>query len=162
MTRTTSVVLLGTSILLLTFSGLAYAGCKHFDGPFSSVLVPPPACTSPIGLCTHGHLSGDLEATYDFTFASLAPAGDPSDPTKFFYTGTSIVTTSKGVITTADTGVISGAGPINPFVTTAQVAGGTHRYKNASGAFVATGELNGPTGVAVGTYTATICHGNGD
>ena len=140
------------------------AGCKQYAGPFSSVLVPPPACTSPIGLCTHGQLSGDLQAAYDFTFATLAPAGDPNDPTKFFYTGTSIVTTNKGIIHTTDTGVISGvnATVIDPFVTTAQLAGGTHRYKNASGVFVATGELNVLTGEAAGTYTATICHGEGD
>ncbi|HEY3230397.1 MAG TPA: hypothetical protein VGJ87_14340 [Roseiflexaceae bacterium] len=39
------------------------------------------ACTSPISLCTHGTLSGDLPGSYDAVFDSLQPAGDPNDPT---------------------------------------------------------------------------------
>ena len=45
------------------------------------------------------------------------------------------------------------------FVTTAEFIEGTHRYKNATGIFVATGELNFITGEAVGTYSLQVCHG---
>ena len=64
--------------------------CRNFSGPFSSTLVPPPTCTSPIGLCTHEILTGDFPATYDFTFETLANAGDVSDPTKFLYWGAAL------------------------------------------------------------------------
>src|SRR5215471_9017849 len=68
-------------------------GCRHFDGPFASTTVPPPDCKSPVGLCTHGLLDGDMHATYDFTAQTIAP--DPNDPTALRLTGTSVVTTKN-------------------------------------------------------------------
>jgi hypothetical protein len=137
--------------------------CRFFDGPFSSVLVSPSMCASPVGLCTHGQLRGDFPAIYDFTFATLQPANDPSDPTEYVYTGHSVVTTSRGVIQTNDSGVIHlvTSGP-SPFVTTASIATGTERYVGATGVFVATGSLNMATGESVGTYVADVCGSRDD
>ena len=139
-------------------------GCRFFDGPFSSVLVPPPTCTSPVGLCTHGQLQGDFPATYDFTFSTLQSANDPTDPTEFVYTGHSTVTTDRGVIHTNDSGVIHipANGAPAPFVTTAVVATGTGRYANATGVFVAQGNVDFSTGNAVGDYIAQVCRGDHD
>jgi hypothetical protein len=136
------------------------ARCRFFEGPFGSMTVPVPPCTSPVGLCTHGMLRGDFPARYDFTFATLQPANDPTDPTEFVYTGHSVVTTTRGVMHTNDSGVIhipAGGGPA-PFVTTASVADGTERYADATGVFVATGDLDFATGDAVGNFIAHICH----
>src|ERR1700710_2072436 len=66
------------------------AACVAYFGPFSSQTGDP--CASPIGLCTHGTLEGEFPAQYDFTFATLESADAPSDPTKFVYTGNSVVT----------------------------------------------------------------------
>jgi hypothetical protein len=126
-------------------------GCKTFSGPFTSVTVGAP----PTG--TLGHLGGELDAKYEFTFTSMVPTADPS---VLLYTGVSTITTSKGVIYTDDTGILQFTGPTSAvFVTTATITGGTRRYKNASGVFVAPGALDFITGQAVGTYTAEICHG---
>jgi hypothetical protein len=128
-------------------------GCKTYSGPFTSVTVGAP----PTG--TLGHLGGALDAKYEFTFTSMVPT---ADPTVLLYTGVSTITTSKGVIYTDDTGVLTFTGPTTAkFITTAQITGGTLRYKNASGVFVAPGALDFVTGQAVGSYTAEICHGNG-
>ena len=54
--------------------------CRAIDGPFTSTLVPPPTCASPVGLCTHGVLTGDFPGTYDFTFKTLFPVPDPAHP----------------------------------------------------------------------------------
>jgi hypothetical protein len=134
-------------------------GCGFVDGPFHSSLVPPPTCTSPVGLCTHGELQGDFPAVYDFTFATLQSANDPSDPTEFVYTGHSTLTTPHGTISTNDSGVIHMMGPTaaSPFVTTASVASGTERFENTTGVFVASGSLDTTTGDSVGTYFARVC-----
>jgi hypothetical protein len=132
-------------------------GGEFFQGPFESDTVPPPTCTSPVGLCTHGTLSGSFPADYDFTFATLQSAGDPTDPTEFVYTGHSTVTTPAGVMHTNDSGMIHiPATGLAPFVTTANIAVGTGVYVGATGAFVATGNLDFSTGHAVGSFFARI------
>ncbi len=138
--------------------------CAFFQGPFSSNTVPPPTCTSPIGLCTHGVLGGAFPAQYDFTFSTLQSAGDPTDPTELVYTGHSTVTTAHGVMHTNDSGVIhipAGGAPA-PFVTTASIADGTERYTGATGVFVGSGNLDFATGAAVGSFIAQICRSHGD
>lgn len=133
------------------------AKCRHFDGPFVSVTVAPPECKSPVGLCTHGILSGDMDATYDFTVETIAP--DPNDPTALDLTGTSVITTKNGQMFTNDVSILRPTGPFtpSPFVTTAVVQSGTHHWKHTSGKFVASGNLILATGQSVGSYTADLC-----
>ena len=140
--------------------------CTAFYGPFNSNTGEP--CDSPIGLCTHGMLEGEFEATYDATFLTMESANDPSDPSKFVYTGTSVVAAldGSGVIYTEDTGIIHIPQDNSPasFVTKAIVSSGTKSYKDSSGGFVAAGSLLFSTGAAVGTYSAVLCEperGNG-
>lgn len=136
-------------------------GCQELTGDFTSTVVPPPECASPVGICTHGVLTGDVEGTYDFVITEFICGADPGNPSLCTYKGDSVVTTAKGSITTADTGVMDIANPLAvPFVTTAESIAGTNRYRNAESVFVATGELNFITGEAVGTYTLQVCHGN--
>lgn len=136
-----------------------HATCVAFAGPFTSVAGEP--CTSPIGMCTHGTLVGDFPSLYDFTFQTLQSANDPKDPTKFVYTGNSVVTATdgSGVMYTNDTGVIHipTDGSAAPFVTKAIVDHGTHKYKHTVGGFVASGSLTFETGNAVGNYSAVLC-----
>lgn len=134
--------------------------CRDLAGPFSSVTVPVPPCTSPVGLCTHGVLGGPMEdASYDFTVYTLTP--DPNDPSIVVATGKSIVTTKNGQMFTDDVSVLqfSGPSPTDPvsFVTTATINSGTEHWKNSSGQFVAAGVLVLATGQAVGNYTANLC-----
>lgn len=167
-------LLIGAAAFTLVLAGSARADaddhegntCRDYSGPFSSTLVPPPTCTSPIGLCTHGILGGSFPADYDFTFETLTWAGDPNDPTKFVYSGHSIITPKKGpgIMNSADTGVIHipTDGSPAPFVTTAVVASGTKNWSHVSGQFVASGNLDFSTGDAIGSFTATLCRGHGD
>ncbi|MEY4511299.1 MAG: hypothetical protein RLZZ450_3421 [Pseudomonadota bacterium] len=133
--------------------------CAAFYGPFSSNTGEP--CASPIGLCTHGLLDGEFEATYDATFLTLESANDASDPSKFVYTGTSVVAAldGSGVIYTEDTGVIHIPQDNSPaqFVTKAIVTEGTKDYKKTSGGFVAQGALSFSTGSAEGSFSAVLC-----
>src|SRR5437773_4176599 len=87
---------LAASLVLLPTPARADRDCRAVDGPFTSTLVPPPTCQSPVGLCTHGILTDDLRATYDFTFATLVPAPDANHPDRYFYTGKSVITANDG------------------------------------------------------------------
>jgi hypothetical protein len=160
----------GAALLsLMTVTSIVHAddgegakACQHFDGPFSSVTVAPPECTSPVGLCTHGLLTGEFVGTYDFTVETLTP--DPSDPTTLVLTGHSVVTTKNGQMFTDDVSILHNMGPTtpSPFVTTAVVGSGTHHWRATSGQFVATGSLVLATGQATGSYTADLCRDRGE
>ena len=135
-------------------------GCQQYTGPFTSNLVPPPGCTSPIGVCTIGQLMGKVSGLYEFEMLTLTCGPDLDDPCT--YTGVSTVTTDKGIVETLDTGVLTFV-PFapTPFTTTAEFVDdtGTRRYRNADGAFVASGEIDFGTGAASGEYSLEICHG---
>jgi hypothetical protein len=131
--------------------------CHAFYGPFTSVVVLPPDCTSPVGLCTHGILTGEFPATYDFT--ALTQTTDANDPNVVTLTGKSIVTTSRGVIYTDDVSVINFA--TGDFVTKALVHR-TNLRQAKSGGFIAAGNLDPATGQASGNYSAILCSREGD
>jgi hypothetical protein len=130
--------------------------CKSVEGDFTSVVVP---CADPAAIvCTLGKLSGDLKATYEFTMDSIMPGPNGT----LLYTGYSVITTKAGTLYSIDTGVMypaeTDAQGRTPFVTTAYITDGTHKYKHVNGGeIVATGRLNFATGEASGTYVGEIC-----
>jgi len=124
--------------------------CTRVSGPFSA--VPPATCASPVGICTHGRLTGGLSATYDFvadTQTVLPPAAE--------LTGHSTITFDKGgaVLLGQDTSTLSLL--TGDFTTTVHIVGGTHQYKRGSGTIVAVGVFDFATGATAGIYTGTIC-----
>jgi hypothetical protein len=135
----------------LALSGAAHAkDCADVSGPFSA--VPPASCASPVGICTHGQLTGGLTATYDF----VADTQTVVFPTANL-TGHSTITTNKGGALllgqdTSSLSLVTGA-----FTTTVHIVGGTQKYKKASGTIVAVGVFDFTTGATRGTYTGTVC-----
>ena len=122
--------------------------CKAVSGSFSA--VPPVTCVSPVGICTHGTLTGGLDATYDFVADTRSDAFPIAS-----LTGHSTITTDKGVLTGQDTStldVTTGA-----FTTTVDIVGGTGKYEGAEGQIVATGVFDFVTGSTAGTYVGTVC-----
>lgn len=141
----------------LSVPGVVHAkDCTDVSGPFSA--VPPASCESPVGICTHGQLTGGLTATYDF----VADTEIVVFPTATL-TGHSTITIEDGgaVLLGQDTSTLSlltGA-----FTTTVHIVGGTQQYKKGSGTIVAVGVFDFATGATAGTYTGTICkHSEGD
>ena len=151
-------VFLLSTLLLLSAAPLRgdddNAQCHAFYGPFSSVIVPPPDCQSPVGLCTHGTLTGEFPATYDFT--ALTEETDTEHPNSVRLTGMSVVTTSKGVIHTDDVSVLNMV--TGDFVTKA-IVHDSDIAQAQSGGFIAAGNLNLMTGEATGNYSAILCSG---
>ena len=131
---------------LLAITTVALAGeaaearqCQRVDGPFTSTLDSGAGCpNSPIQMCTHGILGGDLEGTYEFSFLT-PPGADPNDPSKITFTGQSIVTFHNGKkqVFGNDSGFMAPRPDgLFDFQTTVHIDGGTHEYSNASGQLV--------------------------
>ncbi len=121
-------------------------GCHDVSGTFTA--IAPAECPSPVGICTHGRLTGGLSATYDFVATGVTADGA--------LTGHSTITLDNGaVIFGSDTSVLGGDGS---FVTTVHIVGGTRQYAHATGALVAPGHFL-PGGATEGTYSGTICLG---
>jgi len=134
-------------------------GCKSFRGDFTA--VAPADCASPVGICTHGTLTGGFPSTYDFVADTLVSTGVPGE---FAYTGHSLITAAHGAqVFGHDSGVLTFLpNGTAPFVTTVQVVGGTRQYEGATGQIVAPGVLDLATGGTVGTYSGTICKAQDD
>jgi hypothetical protein len=133
------------------------ADCVVAEGDFTSFLVFGPECESPVGFCTRGLLTGELEATYDFVMTSSVPSPTPEHPSRVVYTGYSVVQTEDGAMFGEDSGEMWFEGNV-AFMTTVGVVGGDECFEGAAGEIVASGVIDLVTGDAVGTYTSEICN----
>jgi hypothetical protein len=132
-------------------------GCRAVRGGFSSVAVFPPECTSPVGLCTSGRLSGTLQgATYAFTMNSLNAVPEPEAQFVSFFAGISTVTTRSGrVLRGVDTGAMNlmppgteGSGKFSTLLSFIDGGGGFLHIR---------GTLDLATGNAEGDYEGEVC-----
>lgn len=132
-------------------------GCHDVHGKFSSVAVAPPECTSAVGLCTSGQLSGSLNGgTYAFTMNTLNTVPEPEAQFVAFFTGISTVTTRSGtVIRGVDTGAMNlnppGTNESGRFSTLLSFTDG------GSGYLQIRGKLDLMTGNATGDFKGEIC-----
>jgi hypothetical protein len=147
------LAVLAVGLATLAATTAAAKPCKTYTGTFTA--VAPADCASPVGICTHGTLVGGFPSTYDFVADTLVPTDTPGE---FTYTGHSLITARKGTLTGSDSGHLT----MQPdgtatFVTTVKIVGGTGKYEDVTGQFVAPGVLTLATGGTVGSYTAQIC-----
>jgi len=162
-TKRLSIPMAGVAFLLaLSLAGTALAaagGCHDYSGGFTA--VRPDTCASPVGICTDGTLTGSVLSTYDFVADTLVF----TSATTADYTGHSVIRTDQGAeIFGSDSGTLTirPDGVAADFVTTVHVVGGTSQYAHATGEIVAPGVLDLVTGATVGTYSGTICLGEGE
>ena len=158
LTRLAVVAAVTASALALTGTALA-SRCTSVGGSFTGTTYYPPPCLSPIGVCFQLTPLGSFLQTDTFTFQTLLNAGDPSDPTKYVYTGVSAISADGGrTLSGEDTGVMHiDPTELAPFATTIAVTVGTRQYRNATGDIVLTGQLDLSTGLSSGTYTGMVC-----
>jgi len=153
-------MVIAAAVAALALSATALATrCSAVSGSFTGEAFFPPLCLSPLGVCLHLTLLGSYLETDDFTFDTLSTASEPSDPTKYVYTGSSVISVERGrTILGQDTGVIHIAtSDPAPFVTTTGIVGGTRQYSGATGQVVLTGWLGLASGLAWGNYAGTVC-----
>jgi hypothetical protein len=121
------------------------------QGTLASTQVTGSACPSPIGLCTAGTLTGDLEGTFFYTAASLTVL--PDGITGVFL-GTLVITTHSGTITEQDLTTASlVTGALTDIDT---IESGTNRWEGATGVINVQGSFNFATGVGASTYAGTV------
>jgi hypothetical protein len=132
-------------------------GCMSVSGPFSSVAVAPPACTSVVGFCTSGQLGGTLRGgTYEFTMNTMNTVPEAEAQFVSFFTGDSKVTTRSGrVIRGIDTGAMNlmppgeeGSGKFSTLLSFIDGGAGFLHIR---------GSLDLTTGNAEGDYEGEIC-----
>lgn len=133
-------------------------GCFPIRGGFEAVPADPADCTSPVGFCTEGRLTGSLNGSYFFTMDDTMPA-DELLPAINFFTGVSDITTRRGAtIQGIDTGTIdldpTRFGALSSLIT---FTSGTGYLRRATGQIQVQGNLDFASGGTGGRYTGRLC-----
>jgi len=108
---------------------LASADEQQAHGALRSQVLAAPACTSPVGICTAGRLTGTISGDFVFTATSLQPT---STPGVLFYTGEIVVHTSRGDVRCQDAGAFQAAAP-GGVADICTVTGGTGDWAGVAG-----------------------------
>lgn len=133
-------------------------GCFPAIGGFSASPADPSECTSPVGFCTEGRLTGTLSGSYFFTMDTAMPTGTLVDGINFF-TGVSDISTRRGAtIRGIDTGTIdldpTRFGSLASLITFTE---GTGYLSHASGQISVQGSLDFASGETSGFYRGKLC-----
>jgi hypothetical protein len=135
-------------------SGAAVGARTSVSGRFSSVVVAPPTCTSSVGLCTEGTLTGGLKGTFSFTATSLIQTIDTPTTAVLLYTGDLTVRTKDGEFTCKDAGAFRtvAEGAVSSVCT---IVAGTGAYSGVTGTLQFVGNFSSTTGGA-GEYSGSL------
>ncbi len=138
----------------------ADGSCNPVHGTINSVFSPQ-NCTSPVGLCTIGTITGAgaLNGTTTFTALGVAPsAGLPTvEPgANLSYSGQLTIVTADGTLVTRDLGVLDAAHLA--FTEMERPASGTGVFANPGNAvFFISGSIVGNGQGFQGTLSGTVC-----
>ena len=108
---------------------LATESERQVHGHLFSQVLTGPACTSPIGLCTAGRLTGVINGDFVFSATRLEPSDTPGI---LFYTGTIVVQTNRGEVRCQDAGAF-GVNPPGPVVDICTITSGTGDWAGVTG-----------------------------
>lgn len=132
--------------------------CIPVAGRFTSESVPPEECSSPVGFCTRGQLTGALNGTYEFVMDQATQA-DPRVPGITNYSGESVVSTRRGAtLTGVDTGTIDlNAMRDGNFVSLITFHTGTDYLAGAIGQIALRGKIDLEQGTTAGNFRGRLC-----
>ncbi len=151
------ICVLAAGILsLVVVNASADQTCKPVEGHFEAGLVSPPACQSPVGICTAGRVWGGIQGDYQFVMTQAIPSAPTGVPSIFFFTGKSTIALKSGdQLLGTDTGSIDFA--LGGFASLITFGGGTGAMSSATGQIRLRGELNAQAGTTSGDYVGTLC-----
>lgn len=153
--RNRAVAALSAAAVLALVSGSAQAepDCTTASGKVRLAPVSGAECTSPVGMCFAGELTGGLNGTAFTTATSITPTVDTPQTSVVLFTADSVVTTHRGTLDLKETVLLQTEG--GEFSELSMVVGGTGRWEDADGVFRVDGNFDGST--VTGRYQAEIC-----
>lgn len=138
------------AVIIVVLVGLVSAdqvasAASRATGNFSSSVLPAAECTSAIGICTRGTLTGGLKGEFSFVGTSLMPSADTPTTGVVFYTGDLTLTTKDGELRCKDAGALltTGAGAVSSVCV---IVGGTGGFAGATGTIQFTGTFTSASG----------------
>ncbi len=147
-----SVIAGAVAAILLV--GTAGAGSDSISGNFSSQQVSGPSCTSPVGLCTQGALTGGLKSTFTFVATSLTATADTPTTGVLQYTGDITMQAKSGSLLCKDSGAFQTTG-MGAVSSVCAIVSGTGSFAGASGVIQFVGTFTAASG-GQGDYRGTI------
>jgi hypothetical protein len=119
----------------------------EISGESSSERVTGSDCSSPVGLCTKGRMSGTISGDYRSVATELTPS---SVPGMLYVRATTVITTSGGELTVEEHALVnSSPDGFGEHTSLGQVVGGTGRWEGASGFLHAVGDSASGSNVSV-------------
>jgi len=134
--------------------------CKRVEGYLEETLVPPPTCTSPVGLCTVARMFGHLKGRARFTATDFIPSADSPTTAVIFVIGDTIVADAKfedkrGTLIVKNAAAYRTVGN-GDLVDNQTIVGGTDDFAGASGSLRLSGHFLAETG-GVSRFEGTVC-----
>lgn len=131
--------------------------CKKVKGHYTEHLVPPPTCTSPVGLCVAGEYEGDVRGEFFGSVISLTP---PSPEGVSLFTTSSVIHAridgKEGDLNIKNFGAFQAAENGN-IVDLQYITSGTGQLSGATGVIRASGTFNIVAGTGESDYEGMVC-----
>lgn len=132
-------------------------GCMRVYGHYDSFTLPASQCSSAVGFCTAGTLTGSLRGNYSFVMDTLMPSPQATTPAVVYYTGSSLVQPKwGGSLVGTDNGVID-IGNTDKQAAMVTITDGADGLEGAHGYLLLRGNLNLANGETTGDYSGEIC-----
>jgi hypothetical protein len=134
--------------------------CQRVEGFLEETLVPPPTCTSSVGLCTVARMFGDLKGQARFSATALVQSADTPTTAVIFVTGDTVVDDAK-VANKRGTLLVKNAAAYRTvgngdLVDNQTIVGGTGEFVGASGSLRISGHFLAETG-GVSRFEGMVC-----
>lgn len=124
--------------------------CQRVRGHLEETLLPPPDCTSPVGLCTVAQMFGNLRGEARFTASAIIPSADTPTTGVVFVTGDSVIVDARlgarrGTLTIKNAAAFRTVGE-GDLSDTQVIIGGTGEFAGATGSLRISGTFVGSSG----------------
>jgi hypothetical protein len=132
----------------------AGAAPEKVNGQFQLQSTSGPDCSSPVGVCMTGTVSGRIKGSFSFTVTSVLTTADTPTTGALVTTGDAVVETRDGRIDCKLTGTLV-LDEEGPFVSLCMVTGGTRAWTGADGYLRTTGTFTFGAGGS-GSYDGKV------
>jgi hypothetical protein len=157
-----TLIIFASLLLNPVSNAFARMHCEMVQGEFFSSFVTDD-CLSPVGMCTDGSLTGDLESSYNFSINTMEPIDARWPHVLHFHATSTLTLTADGhdQIMGSDDGVLmKDENPLRAsrFTAVSRIVEGTGEHEHVFGNLFIQGEVNFIDGTTTGQYAGWLCH----